>query len=53
MLGFAFSYFLHETTELGWREIIGTSTVIAVVIFIARAGPAGVTALVVERWPPR
>src|SRR5262245_21925730 len=38
MLGFTFSYILHETTQLSWRQIIGTSTVIAVVLFFARLG---------------
>jgi putative MFS transporter len=38
MIGFTFSYILQKTTQLGWREILGTSTVIAVILFVARLG---------------
>ena len=38
MIGYTVSYILHQTTQLGWRTILGTSTIIAVVLLIARIG---------------
>jgi MFS transporter, putative metabolite transport protein len=38
MLAFLVGHVLTETTDIGWRVILGTSTFIALVIFIARIG---------------
>ena len=38
MIGYTVSYILHETTQLSWRVILGTSTIIAVILLIARIG---------------
>ncbi len=38
MVGFATSYFLHAYTDLGWRTILGSSTVLALILAIARLG---------------
>ncbi|MCA4134135.1 MFS transporter [Arthrobacter sp. M4] len=38
MLAFLFGYILDHATDLGWRTILGTSTVMAVVLFVARFG---------------
>ncbi|MFF2110058.1 MFS transporter [Rhodococcus koreensis] len=38
MLAYLVGYLLTENTDLGWRAILGTSTVIAVVLLIARIG---------------
>src|SRR5262245_5452620 len=38
MIGYTVSYFLHQTTQLSWQMILGTSTIIAVVLLIARIG---------------
>jgi len=38
MSGYTVSYILHETTQLSWRVILGSSTIIAVVLLIARIG---------------
>ncbi len=38
MFAFLFGYILDHATDLGWRTILGTSTVMAVVLFVARFG---------------
>ena len=38
MVAFLVGYVLITTTDVGWRVILGTSTFIAVVLFIARLG---------------
>ena len=38
MIAFTVGYVLNETTHLGWRFILGTSTFLAVILFIARFG---------------
>ncbi|BAK76636.1 general substrate transporter [Pseudogulbenkiania sp. NH8B] len=38
MVAFAVGHVLNEWTDLGWRTILGTSTLIAVVLFLARIG---------------
>lgn len=38
MAAFAVGYMLNEWTEMGWRAILGTSTIIAAVLLIARIG---------------
>jgi putative MFS transporter len=38
MVAFLVGYLLVEMTDLGWRAILGTSTLIAVVLFLARIG---------------
>ncbi|MDQ4491308.1 MFS transporter [Sinomonas sp. ASV486] len=38
MAAFALGYVLTEYTDLGWRTILGTSTVIAGVLFVSRLG---------------
>jgi putative MFS transporter len=38
MVAFLVGYLLTTTTDVGWRVILGSSTVIAVVLFIARLG---------------
>jgi putative MFS transporter len=38
MIAFAIGFILNESTHLGWRFILGTSTFIAVVLFVARLG---------------
>jgi MFS transporter, putative metabolite transport protein len=38
MIAFLIGYLLVEFTDLGWRAILGTSTLIAVVVFLARLG---------------
>lgn len=38
MVAFAVGHALNEWTDLSWRTILGTSTLIAVVLFLARVG---------------
>jgi putative MFS transporter len=38
MIAFAVGYMLNEWTHLGWRSILGSSTFIAAVLFVARPG---------------
>jgi MFS transporter, putative metabolite transport protein len=38
MVAFLIGYVLTTTTGLGWRAILGSSTVIAVIVFVARIG---------------
>ena len=38
MVAFALGYLLTEYTDLGWRTILGTSTFIAVILFVSRLG---------------
>lgn len=38
MVAFVVGYVLTEYTGLGWRTILGTSTIIAVVLFVSRLG---------------
>jgi putative MFS transporter len=38
MVAFLIGYVLTTTTDLGWRTILGSSTIIAVVVFVARIG---------------
>ncbi|NYD79709.1 MFS transporter [Arthrobacter cupressi] len=38
MVAFALGYWLAHSTTLGWRVILGTSTLLAVVLFVARFG---------------
>lgn len=38
MIAFAIGFALNESTHLGWRFILGTSTFIAVILFFARLG---------------
>ena len=38
MVAFLVGYLLTENTDIGWRAILGSSTVIAVVLFVARIG---------------
>jgi putative MFS transporter len=38
MVAFLVGYLLTEMTDLGWRAILGTSTFIAVVVFLGRIG---------------
>jgi len=38
MVAFALGYWLIHSTNLGWRIILGTSTLLAVVLFLARLG---------------
>ncbi|MDN5767945.1 MAG: MFS transporter [Humibacillus sp.] len=38
MVAFLVGYILTTTTDVGWRTILGTSTVIAVILFVARLG---------------
>lgn len=38
MIAFIVGYLLNEYTDLGWRMILGTSTLIAIALFIGRLG---------------
>jgi putative MFS transporter len=38
MVAFTVGYVLNESTHLGWRFILGTSTFLAVILFVARFG---------------
>jgi putative MFS transporter len=38
MVAFTVGYVLNESTHLGWRFILGTSTFIAAILFISRFG---------------
>jgi putative MFS transporter len=38
MVAFLVGYLLNTGTDLGWRAILGTSTILAVILFIARLG---------------
>jgi MFS transporter, putative metabolite transport protein len=38
MVAFALGYLLNTRTDLGWRVILGTSTILAVILLIARIG---------------
>ncbi len=38
MVAFLVGYVLTSTTDVGWRTILGTSTIIAVILFVARIG---------------
>jgi putative MFS transporter len=38
MVAFFIGYVLTTTTDLGWRTILGSSTIISVIVFVARLG---------------
>jgi putative MFS transporter len=38
MIAYLLGYVLEQSTDLGWRNILGTSTLIAVVLFVSRFG---------------